>query len=250
MLTTLFAASAGIAAAQEPAPIPLFVVDLHGTTTAFPDDPQLAASRGLAQAELPGRGFGGDVAVHVFPFRYRAVTFGLGGRLTSIRLQRKSGCAVGTVDSAAGNRAIHVSRAAALVQLRHGVRVELLERRHRRVRRGRCRRWPPAGGAGQERLKTIDYGGGARWFASRTWPSASTSGSTRSIRVHRPMDSRRAAHETVRGRSGGIDQIGNSEERRVNWVIGWLGNSGNCCHAVKAVAEIACRLFDVAAARH
>ena len=87
-LTTLFAASAGIAAAQEPAPIPLFVVDLHGTTTGFPDDPHLAASRGLAQAELPGRGFGGDVAVHVFPFRYRAVTFGLGGRLTSITARR------------------------------------------------------------------------------------------------------------------------------------------------------------------
>jgi hypothetical protein len=154
------------AAAQEPAPIPRFVVDLHGLTTRFPDDdPQLAASRGLALEELPGRGFGGDIAVHVFPFRFRAVTVGLGGRLTTIGASRNQD------SETLGLRPVterftylgpqlsfNFGTESGWSYLSGGISVS---------------RWsvavdgPPLAGPDVERLKTLDYGGGARWFAKR-----------------------------------------------------------------------------------
>jgi hypothetical protein len=165
ILILVLAASARTAAAQEPAPIPRFVVDLHGLTNRFPDDPQLAASRGLAQEELPGRGFGGDIAVHVFPFRYRAVTFGLGGRLTSMSASRNQD------SQTLGLRPVterftylgpqlsfNFGNESGWSYLSGGISVS---------------RWsvavdgPPLAGPDVERLKTLDYGGGARWFAKR-----------------------------------------------------------------------------------
>src|SRR5687768_4506123 len=46
--------SARPAGAQDPPPIPRFVVDLHGTVATFPADANLAFSRGLDVSELPG----------------------------------------------------------------------------------------------------------------------------------------------------------------------------------------------------
>src|ERR1035437_2264855 len=74
------------ARAQEPPPrIPPFVLDLHATVPRFPDDPLLGASRGLVLAELPGSGLGVQVGIHVYPIRWRAVTFGIGGEVTTGR---------------------------------------------------------------------------------------------------------------------------------------------------------------------
>src|SRR5579872_1389912 len=66
--------------AQEPPPrIPLFVVDVHGNLTRFPSDNQtLADSRGMLLSELPGSGFGLEAAVHIYPLKWKLVTFGLG----------------------------------------------------------------------------------------------------------------------------------------------------------------------------
>src|SRR5207249_5692350 len=69
-----------------PPHLPLFVVDLHANVPRFPSDSQpLADSRGLMLGELPGTGLGGDVGVHVYPFKWRAVTFGFGGQFTIAR---------------------------------------------------------------------------------------------------------------------------------------------------------------------
>ena len=166
ILTALFFTSPPAAAAQEPVPIPLFVVDLHGLTNRFPDDdPQLAASRGLTLDELPGRGFGGDIAVHVFPFRFRAVTFGLGGRLATMSASRNQD------SQTIGARPVterftylgpqlsfNFGNESGWSYLSGGISVS---------------RWsvaldgPPLAGPDVERLKTLDYGGGARWFAKR-----------------------------------------------------------------------------------
>src|SRR5262245_51605528 len=74
------------ALAQEPPPrIGPFVVDLHATVPSFPQAEPLAASRQLALAELPGRGFGAQLAAQVYVFRWRAVTFGFGGELAGGR---------------------------------------------------------------------------------------------------------------------------------------------------------------------
>ena len=62
-----------------------FVVDLHATVPRFPQDLQLAESRDMTLAELPGSGLGVLVGVHFYPLRWRAVTFGLGGEFATGR---------------------------------------------------------------------------------------------------------------------------------------------------------------------
>ena len=85
----LFVFAPALASAQEPPPrIGPFVIDLHGTFPRFPDDPVLAGSRAMSVAELPGAGLGIQVGVHVYPLRWRAVTFGLGGELATTRARR------------------------------------------------------------------------------------------------------------------------------------------------------------------
>jgi len=149
-------------AQEPPPPIPRFVVDLHGTIATFPADPNLAASRGLDLLELPGAGLGGDVAVHLYPFKYRAVTFGIGGRVVRSRSHR-------TQTPESGLRAVTERFTYIGPQLSFNF--------------GTGAGWSyiSAGIAGskwsvvpddsapqppdEQRLKTIDYGGGARWFA-------------------------------------------------------------------------------------
>src|SRR5574342_1238376 len=85
--STLLVASA--ARAQEPPPkIGPFVLDLHASVPRFPSDPTLAASRDMLLAELPGRGLGLQIGATVYPLRWRAVTFGIGGELTTGRARK------------------------------------------------------------------------------------------------------------------------------------------------------------------
>ena len=152
------------ARAQDPPPrIPWFAVDLHGSVPRFPsDDQELANSRGMNLAELPGRGLGVQVGAHLYPFRWRAITFGIGGEL-------------------AFSRARQTPSAQAVQSLRPS------EERYRSIAPqlsfnfGNGNGWSYlSGGIGQstwaivpdardtpqdfEKLKTINYGGGARWF--------------------------------------------------------------------------------------
>ncbi len=152
----------GAAAAQEPPRIPFVVVDLHGALTRFPDDALLAASRNLNQAELPGPGLGADVAVHIHPFAVGPVTIGLGGRLLTAR-------AAETPPSSSGLRATTERFTYVGPQLSFNF--------------GTGDGWSYLSGgiaastwsvvpdgavplpADEERIRTIDYGAGARWFA-------------------------------------------------------------------------------------
>ncbi len=86
-LITLLAAHPVLA--QDPPPkIGPYVVDLHATIPRFPDDQQLAQSRGMLLAELPGSGLGVQVGVPVYPVRWRAVTFGIGGEFATGRAKQ------------------------------------------------------------------------------------------------------------------------------------------------------------------
>src|SRR5215471_10307972 len=69
------------AVAQEPPPkLPPFVLDFHATVPRFPAEQALADSRGLTSiAELPGAGLGLQIGAHLYFFRWRAITFGIGG---------------------------------------------------------------------------------------------------------------------------------------------------------------------------
>ncbi len=89
-IVPLLLASAHIARAQEaPARIPPFVVDLHASLPRFPqDDGALAASRGMSLVELPGAGLGLQAGVHLYPLKWKAVTFGIGGEIAMGRAKQ------------------------------------------------------------------------------------------------------------------------------------------------------------------
>jgi len=154
--------------AQEPPPrIGPFVVDVHGTVPRFPDSQLLADSRDLRLAELPGRGLGLHISAHVYPLKWKAVTFGIGGEWHTSRARNQP----------------PPPAPAATVTLRP------VEERLRSYgptlsfNFGSGTGWSyVSGGVGKsiwsvvpdgrapfptdsESLKTVHYGGGARWFA-------------------------------------------------------------------------------------
>ena len=162
MLAAVFASAQPADAQEPPPPIPRFVVDLHGTVTTFPSDPELALSRGLDPLELPGAGLGADLAVHVYPFKYRAVTFGFGGRLTRSRAHRsqteESGLRPVTerFTYLGPQLSFNFGTGTGWSYLSGGIAASKWS-----VVPDGAPAQPPDG----ERLQTIDYGGGARWFA-------------------------------------------------------------------------------------
>jgi hypothetical protein len=59
-------------------PIGRYVIDVRAALPKVPSSAELAAPYGLAAADLPGLGLGLDVGAHVYPVRWRFVTFGVG----------------------------------------------------------------------------------------------------------------------------------------------------------------------------
>ncbi|MQA30474.1 MAG: hypothetical protein GEU82_11665 [Luteitalea sp.] len=154
------------AAAQDPPPrIGPFVVDLHGTVPMFPDDPQLAESRALNLRELPGAGLGVHAGAHVYVLRWRALTIGLGGSLTLAR-SHSAATQLSAVETgrAVTERFTHVAPELSFnFGTGHGwsyISGGIGPGVWSVVPDGQ----PPAPGD-EERLQTINYGGGARWFA-------------------------------------------------------------------------------------
>src|SRR5262245_10258981 len=83
LVSTFLVFGAVNALAQEPPPpIGPLVIDVRGTVPRFEQSDQLAQSRGLVLAELPKTGFGLDAGLHFYVFKWKAVTFGLGGQVT------------------------------------------------------------------------------------------------------------------------------------------------------------------------
>jgi hypothetical protein len=153
------------ALAQEPPPrIPFVVVDLHANVPRFPSDANLAASRDLQIGELPGTGFGGgDIGLHLYPLRWRAITFGVGGQVTRARAQQTPATVPGQPLRPVAERFTTISpqlsfnfgSGSGWSYLSGGIGVA---------------NWSivPDGAtplaADEERLRTTNYGGGARWF--------------------------------------------------------------------------------------
>jgi hypothetical protein len=152
------------ARAQEPPPkIPFFVLDLQGAFPRFPGDQQLADSRGMNLAELPGPGLGLQAGLHIYPVRWKAITFGIGGEVTANRSrQTPDPSAAGVLRpaeekflSAAPQLSFNFGTGHGWSYLSGGVGVS---------------QWSviPEGQepllADTARLKTVNYGGGARWF--------------------------------------------------------------------------------------
>ena len=79
------------AAAQDPGRIGPFVIDIHGSFVNVGQDVDLAVNRGLSPDQLAGSGLGIDVGSHVYLFRYRAVTFGVGVSAVFMETSRTPG---------------------------------------------------------------------------------------------------------------------------------------------------------------
>jgi hypothetical protein len=160
----IITATASPARAQDPPPrIPLFVVDFHGTVPRFPsEDAELAASRGMNLAELPGRGFGLQAGLHVYPFHWRAVTFGVGGEVATSRARQSP------AEGIQGVRPTEERFRSIAPQLSfnfgtgHGW--SYLSGGLGRSTWGLKVQGEPDAFGDTDPLKTINYGGGARWF--------------------------------------------------------------------------------------
>lgn len=154
--------AAAPAGAQEPPPrIPIVAIDLHGTVPLFPGDANVAASRGLTVAELPGRGLGGQLGLQVYPVKWRAITFGVGGELLASRARQTppqgatTNPVTETFRTLDAQLSLNFGSGNGWSYLSGGV--------------GRSNwsivpdaREPIVGDT--EVLKTVNYGGGARWF--------------------------------------------------------------------------------------
>jgi hypothetical protein len=73
--------AASFAGAQPVEPISRVAADVHLVTIALPHDAGTAAPRGLEPDDLPSRGIGFDAGVHVYPWRTRILTLGVGAAL-------------------------------------------------------------------------------------------------------------------------------------------------------------------------
>lgn len=67
------------AAAQADEPIGRYVADARGSLAFFGQNDKIAASLAVPGPALPPRGLGVEFGAHMYPFRYRAITFGIGG---------------------------------------------------------------------------------------------------------------------------------------------------------------------------
>jgi len=147
------------ARAQDPPPIGPLTFDLRGMLPRFPGNPALAASRGLDQSALPGRGIGIDAGAHVYLFKLGAATVGLGGQITLARARSAAAPpqpAVGAGFTAiAPQLSLNFGTGDGWSYISGGVGVS---------------RWsivpdnrePLA--SDEAWVRTFDYGGGARWF--------------------------------------------------------------------------------------
>ena len=155
--------AANRALAQDPPPkIGPFVVDLHATVPRFPQDLQLAQSRDMTLAELPGSGLGVLVGVHIYPLRWRAVTFGLGGEFATGR-SRQTPTAAQTAIRPATERLTTITPQLSF-NFGTGNGWSYISGGLGRSTWAVTPQGQEGFAADSEQLKTISYGGGARWF--------------------------------------------------------------------------------------
>jgi len=142
-------------------PIGRFVVDVRGSITPFGDNSEFSALRGFNASVTPGLGLGLEAGAHVYVYRWRVITFGLGGSVHASLGDRGAS----ELDVNPDGPIIRQQLVAVSPQLSFNF--------------GGRDGWSYiSGGLGNSRLslfalgtdnterqtKTLNYGGGARWF--------------------------------------------------------------------------------------
>ena len=164
----LFAALTASASAQEPVPaVGPFVVDLHGIFTKLPNTQQVADSRGLSTSELPGSAFGGAVGLHFYFLKWKQLTLGIGGEVVGLQVHNTPPGTASASDlqpvtekflSASPQLSFNFGGQNGWSYISGGIGLS---------------QWSivPDGAESQdadiERLRTFNYGAGARWFMKR-----------------------------------------------------------------------------------
>jgi hypothetical protein len=164
LLLALVALFSSSAFAQEPPPrIGPFVVDLHASVPRFPnEDAQLSASRGLSLAQLPGSGLGVQVGAHLYFLRIKVITFGVGAEFAAGRARQTP---EPTSTLAATEEQFRTFAPQLSFNFGNGHGWSYLSGGLGRSTWAIVPEGRPNGPADTELLKTLNYGGGARWFA-------------------------------------------------------------------------------------
>jgi outer membrane protein with beta-barrel domain len=148
-------------------PIGRFAADARGAFPKFKLDPTVAAAVGVAEDDLPGRGLGFAVGAHVYPVRFSVVALGIGAEMM---MARASHTVAAATNGAAPGPTVNARFATLAPQVSFNF--------------GRRDGWSYiSGGIGfsrftveredrplpdqEARSKTINYGGGARWFSKK-----------------------------------------------------------------------------------
>lgn len=157
-------------AQTEPGPIPVFAADVRLALPRFKADATVASVLAVAPTDLPTLGLGFVGGAHIYPLRTKAITFGLGAEILRSRARRtKAPATEGGVEGPTVET--RLSGVSPQVSFNFGHRdgwsyisggmgwmslTSVIE---------------TTGLAGADddtaRSKTINYGGGARWFATK-----------------------------------------------------------------------------------
>jgi hypothetical protein len=81
--------AARLYAQPAPEPIGRFVVDARGSFARYPERPDIAELEEVPVGALPSRGLGFTVGAHLYFWRWRAITFGVGGEMHFSRGRRE-----------------------------------------------------------------------------------------------------------------------------------------------------------------
>jgi hypothetical protein len=154
------------AAAQPAQPIGRFAVDARGALPVYPDDSLLSDPRGLLSSQLPGWGIGFDVGAHVYPLRWKAITFGVGASLLWTRRTRTQPTEEGATEPSGPDVTTKFTAFSPQVSFNFGRRTGFsylsggLGSSKISISRSDLEDEPG------EAVRTINYGGGGRWFTS------------------------------------------------------------------------------------
>ncbi len=164
VLGTCFAAPLQAQEASEQ-PITRYVLDLRAALPKFPSTNDLASPYGLATSNLPGLGLGASIGAHVYPLRWRHTAIGVGvngviGRGHASAQVQPDGTVVGkdvsmVLTSFSPQISINFGSAAGWSYLSGGISQSRLTIETADTVKA---------GIEYPARKTLDYGGGGRWF--------------------------------------------------------------------------------------
>jgi len=140
------------------------VVDARGAVPFLPHDETLAVARDTTSDLMPTYGWGVDIGAHVYPLRWKVMTFGVGASYQLVRGSRTPPTLEGA-DTPSGPTVTTRFRALSpQVSLNFGHRMGW-SYLSGGIGRSTFRAWREDLSEDEgASVKTINYGGGARWF--------------------------------------------------------------------------------------